>query len=416
MPIFDYYNQRNYFSVKNNNSKFEKYDIGQISYEIMKDYSNIRQDKDNDFLERVKFDSLKRNNKNKIVNKLVEKNKCKLDEPQRVKAFKRLMNDANRRIYEKKQKENLEELSKYKDLYNDKKYNEEEWNEIYKKRFKNFEDNKNKKIEMNKQKKKIQKMIEEEEEINMCKIIKMPEIKQDDFFFSLVKLAKQEVVPIKTKKRRDLDDLVYALERIAGKYKNGGILKAQNGASISQTDKFAGPTYNIEDRSKWLLPALSLARFGINSHFQNKYNRQAKQALNAARFNEQPVTLNTPDSNNPTYDRALNKLNSERSLGIKPITSDLVTNNALSNQREAQLWDRENTLLAQRSQYDHDIKNEILNIQNQNNANYINTANQNAARTASINSAIKQQDMALTQRRAQSWENLGLEMQKNLVL
>lgn len=226
-----------------------------------------------------------------------------------------------------------------------------------------------------------------------------------------------------------------------GLHKKGGVLKGQSGIApfewkkqeeknpyLPEQPKFepiksqwtkyndivGGPTYNIKDRSKWLLPALSLARFGVTSHFQNKYNRQAKEALNAARFSEQPVTLNTPDSNNPTYDRALNQLNSERVIGVKPVTSDLVTNNALSNQREAQLWDRENTLLGQRSQYDHDIKNEILNIQNQNNANYINTTNQNAARTASINSAIKQQDMELTQRRSQSWENLGLEMQKNL--
>jgi hypothetical protein len=35
-------------------------------------------------------------------------------------------------------------------------------------------------------------------------------------------------------------------------------------------------------------------------------------------------------------------------------------------------------------------------------------------RRAAINSAIKQQAMELTQRRGQSWENLGLEIQNNL--
>lgn len=189
------------------------------------------------------------------------------------------------------------------------------------------------------------------------------------------------------------------------KFKN--VIKAQNGSK-------GGLVQNGKDYSKWLLPGLSLIRFGINSHFQNKNYKQELQALEAGRYNEKPVTLNTPDSNNPILDRALRQVNSERSIGIKPVTSDLIANNALSNQRETQLWDRENTLLGQRSQYDHDIKNEILNIQNQNNANYINTANQNAARNAAINSAKKQAAMELTQRIAQSWENLGLEMQNNL--
>jgi hypothetical protein len=59
-------------------------------------------------------------------------------------------------------------------------------------------------------------------------------------------------------------------------------------------------------------------------------------------------------------------------------------------------------LISQRSQYGHDIKNEILNIENQNLANRIKTANENAAKRAAINSAIKQQALELTQRRGQS--------------
>ena len=51
---------------------------------------------------------------------------------------------------------------------------------------------------------------------------------------------------------------------------------------------------------------------------------------------------------------------------------------------------------------------------NKNLANQIATANENRAKTAAINSAIKQQAMELTQRRGQSWENLGLEIQNNL--
>lgn len=55
-----------------------------------------------------------------------------------------------------------------------------------------------------------------------------------------------------------------------------------------------------------------------------------------------------------------------------------------------------------------------MNIMNQNLANQIETANDNAMRRAAVNSAIKQQAMELTQRRGQSWENLGLEVENNL--
>lgn len=55
-----------------------------------------------------------------------------------------------------------------------------------------------------------------------------------------------------------------------------------------------------------------------------------------------------------------------------------------------------------------------MNIMNQNLANQIETANDNAMRRAAVNSAIKQQAMELTQRRGQSWENLGLEVENNI--
>ena len=239
------------------------------------------------------------------------------------------------------------------------------------------------------------------------RFVRMPKVGSFEFTVPQFKPVEQKVIKVKTDQKRNFNDLVDVLEQLVGKHKEGGIIKAQDGS-------VGGLVQNGKDYSKWLLPALSLARFGINSAFQNKYYKQELQALEAGRYNEKPVTLNTPDSNNPTLDRALRQVNSERSIRMKPVTSDLVANNALLNQREAQLWDRENTLLGQRSQYDHDINNEILNIQNQNNANYINTANQNAARNAAINSAKKQAAMELTQRRAQSWENLGLEMQNNL--
>ena len=100
--------------------------------------------------------------------------------------------------------------------------------------------------------------------------------------------------------------------------------------------------------------------------------------------------------------------------GMKPSTSDLVANNALWNQREDQLWNREQDIIGQQSQFGWNAQREAMNIMNQNLANQIETANDNAMRRAAVNSAIKQQAMELTQRRGQSWENLGLEIENNL--
>ena len=186
------------------------------------------------------------------------------------------------------------------------------------------------------------------------------------------------------------------------------------GSNELSSNTGGGPEYNLPNLTKYLIPGLSLGRFALNSHFQNKYYRQAVDALNAGRVDKLPTILNAPRNDNPTLDRALQQVQLERMAGVKPVTSDVVANNALWNQREGQLWNRERDIIGQRSAFDWDVKNRILEIENQNLANQIATANDNAMRRAAVNSAIKQQAMELTQRRGQSWENLGLEIQNNL--
>ena len=72
-----------------------------------------------------------------------------------------------------------------------------------------------------------------------------------------------------------------------------------------------------------------MARFGINAYLQGKYRDISKKAINAARFNELPVRINTARTDSPELDRALQQINSERMAGMKPVTSDLIANNAL---------------------------------------------------------------------------------------
>ena len=173
----------NYSDIKNelmnfDKSKFEKYDTEKIRYDLIKDYSFIHAEKDDNFLERMQFDFLKRKNKEKKINELVEKNKnkYKLNEEKRKKTFNRLIEDANRRIIIKQEiLENEKYLTDYKALLdNSKKYNQEEWDNIYKKRFKEYEDIKKKKMDIQRQNEKIKKMLKEEEEINMCPVKKIP--------------------------------------------------------------------------------------------------------------------------------------------------------------------------------------------------------------------------------------------------
>ena len=122
-------------------------------------------------MERMKFDIYKRQIREERINNLIEKNKIKIDEENRIKAFNRLIEDANRRF---EVKENLEiRKNKLKDDVDDniivKKYNEYEWKEIYNNRFINFEKYVNNKIKLLKDKKiQLEKKIEDEE-INKCK-------------------------------------------------------------------------------------------------------------------------------------------------------------------------------------------------------------------------------------------------------
>ena len=174
---------RRYTNIKDDlinfdNSKFEKYDTEQYRYGLIKDYSFIHPEKSENFLERMEFDYYKRKNKEKKIDEFVQKNKnkYKLNESERKKTFNRLNEDANRRIIIKQEiLENEKYLTEFREEFDrGKKYSKVDWDRIYKKRFKQYEDIKKKKIDIQRQNEKIKKMIKEEEEINMCKIKKIP--------------------------------------------------------------------------------------------------------------------------------------------------------------------------------------------------------------------------------------------------
>ena len=158
------------------NSKFENYNIEKMRYNFLKDYSYIHVDKAEKFLNRMQFDIHKRQLKEDRINELVEQNKVRIDEDERISAFNRLISDANRRLEAQENIENMKnKLSE--DLINNekKKYSNEVWNEIYNKRFKNYVENINKKKEEEIKRKEKKKIKEENDEINLCKSKKKPQ-------------------------------------------------------------------------------------------------------------------------------------------------------------------------------------------------------------------------------------------------
>lgn len=151
-------------------SKYDNYDIQQMTFKIMKDYSQLRISKEEDFMERMKFDIYKRQIKENRVNQLVDQNKVRLAEIERIQGFNRLIEDSNRRI---EAQENFELL---KNKFNEdllspqgKKYKDEEWLEIYNERFMKYQEEINSKIVKKSKENEEEERLKEEEEIKLCK-------------------------------------------------------------------------------------------------------------------------------------------------------------------------------------------------------------------------------------------------------
>ena len=147
----------NRYNSSNNIALYKnKVEEEQLRIYFLKEFSKLRPDKNQNFLERMKFDVNNRQMKENKMNDFINRTKRKMNEKEIAKRFNRLIEDANRRMEakekmkifkEQKENEDIIKLNNYahsKD--NNKKYNKSQWKDIYKKRFLFFLDNKNKKI------------------------------------------------------------------------------------------------------------------------------------------------------------------------------------------------------------------------------------------------------------------------------
>lgn len=125
--------------------RFERYNLEELSYKIIREYSSIKLGRERDFKERMEFDVSKRNSRPKRINEMLHEQSVKINERQRIKTFNHLIDDANRRNEVKLIKEetkdelndsssfaNDEKSKKEKSLsHKKKKYNADEWLQVY---------------------------------------------------------------------------------------------------------------------------------------------------------------------------------------------------------------------------------------------------------------------------------------------
>lgn len=128
----------------------------QLRIDFLKEFTKLRPNKSQNFLERMKFDVNNRQMKENKMNDFIKTTRRKVNEKEITKSFNRLIEDANRRIEAnqkmkifKEQEENEDKIKLNNYMYGknyNKKYNKNQWKDIYKKRFLFFLENKNKKI------------------------------------------------------------------------------------------------------------------------------------------------------------------------------------------------------------------------------------------------------------------------------
>ena len=265
------------------NSKYENYNLEKMRYDFLKKYSYIHVDKDENFLNRMKFDIFKRQSKEEKINALVEQNKAKIDEDERVSTFNRLISDANRRIEAQDNLENMKnKLSE--DIINTdkKKYNYEVWNEIYNKRFKNYAENCNKKKEEEYKKKEILRKKEENDEISLCKSKKKPQKLIDEASKRMYDEAKRRKIKMNEK-----------IDRI-NKYNN----EIEDASKYTKKIKSESYTFIDEDdlNDNTNNNRLSYNDFYVGKNIVNKKEKMRKtkgmsvSEFNDKRFDKRPRT------------------------------------------------------------------------------------------------------------------------------
>ena len=221
--------EKNHSITKN---KFERYNTENIKYEAIKNYNQFKP-KNKNFLDRMKFYSMKKQSEDEFLKIIVEKTIPKIKESEKVKIFNNLIKDSNRRTEAKNRIEIVNQNNNImKELYdknNEKKpkikFNEKEFIQKYKEN--------------------IDKLKKKEEDLELLRKKKKEEEekKENDLVFEMRKRNKK--ASRKT------------IEKISKRLYNQALsqrLKTQIKNSKSQILNFSKPFFNKPNHKRNLTP------------------------------------------------------------------------------------------------------------------------------------------------------------------
>ena len=315
-------------NINNANNKFMKYDDELKRYYFNKEFSNLHINTDENFLERMKFDIYKRQIKEKKIDDFIQNNKVKIKEEKKIKTFNHLIEDANRRLKAQINAEHLNTELNQDLLGKDepKKYNDDEWDIIYQKRFKNYLDRVNKKKKENKKIIEEEKMKKEEE---ILKLIPNKKVSQKHIEETAEKMY-EEAIKRNIKKK----EIIEKFDNI--KISN---LPIKNNINIKTEEK---PLKENNSKNNILNNFLI-----TNTNNKNKFNKRQKSnkslSKNTTKSNKKTKNININNSYNKRINKSQNKenkfdLEKERQLLIQMVeTKKLpgdINNNKLNDIQE----------------------------------------------------------------------------------
>ena len=306
-----------------NNSKFENYNLEKMRYNFVKDYSYIHVDKTENFMKRMQFDIHKRQLKEDRINALIEQNKVKIDEDERISAFNRLISDANRRLEAQENMENMKNKLSEDLINNDKKkYSNEVWNEIYNKRFKSYEDNVNKKKKEELKKKENKRKKQENDEISLCKSKKKPQKLIDEASKRMYDEAKRR----KIKMNEKIDRINKYNDEVEDASKYTKKIKSESYTFLDEDDLEDNINLNSNNFNSNNNNRLSYNDFYVGKKiYNNKEKIRKTKGMSVAEFN------NKRFDKRPRTGKSYNGKNSNNKMNQKYFNEYLKKNEELYN-------------------------------------------------------------------------------------
>ena len=322
----------NNFDSKNTNIKNEERNINSIDNKsnennivndkILKTYTNYKKDKNsfnntnniknNEMKEKVKYITLLQKQINK---KIEEKDKIKInkdlnnnililkyeDYKSKMKQFSKSVNltsrekdknnNFNSNHQRKKNSLNKEFISVEKTF---KKYNSKEWNAIYMKRFKSYQENVDKKREEIRKQKEKEKKQKEDEIINFSNK-KRPKSSTKLLYNKFIIKSKYNNINTISKHKNNLiyqNFQLYKNDNIEKLFNNRYIDKDMEKIKNNNIISYKGNIFDLEEERKTLL-AMSkrknISKSSDNNHNKNFVNKSEKHDLNYNHFNRKNV-------------------------------------------------------------------------------------------------------------------------------